>query len=92
MKKKKQLLTIVISPSFPFTFLSQRDFRFIWGGGGGCWSNVIFNAFTFKKSSRVCIYSHCTLPTLETLRVFKIGTITELCSFWRSGAFHDQSP
>ena len=51
-EKKKQLLTIVISPSFPFSFLSQRDFRFfgVGGGGeGGCWSNVIFNAFTFKN-------------------------------------------
>ena len=34
-KKKKQLLTIVISPSFPFSFLSQRDFRFFGVGGIG---------------------------------------------------------
>ena len=50
-------------------------------GGGGCWSNVIFNAFTFKKSSRACIYSHCTLPTLETLRVFKIGRLLNCAAF-----------
>ena len=69
------------NPNFPFLsffFSFSAWFQDFWGGG--CWSNVIFNAFTFKKSSRVCIYSHCTLPTLETLRVFKIGTITELCS------------
>ena len=65
--------------SFFFSFSAWFQVYLGWGEGG-CWSNVIFNAFTFKKPSQVCIYSHCTLPTLETLRVFKIGTITELCS------------
>ena len=78
-EKKKQLYNYSNIPflSFFFSFSAWRDFRFIWGGGRG---GVGFNAFTFKKRSRVCIYSHCTLPTLETLRVFIIGTITELCS------------
>ena len=80
-KERKKKKTATNNSNFPFlsfSFSFSAWFQVFWGGG--CWSNVIFNAFTFKKSSRVCIYSHCTLPTLEALRVFKIGTITELCS------------
>ena len=78
MKKK----TATNNSNFPFLsffFSFSAWFQVFWGGG--CWSNVIFNAFTFKKSSRVCIYSHCTLPTLETLRVFKIGRLLNCAAF-----------
>ena len=70
------------NPNFPFLsffFSFSAWFQVFWGGG--CWSNVIFNAFTFKKSSRVCIYSHYTLPTLETLRVFRIGRLLNCAAF-----------
>lgn len=92
-KKKKEKKTATNNSNFPFLsffFSFSAWFQVFWGGG--CWSNVIFNAFTFKNPVEYVFTLTALCPHLRLYEYLKSAGYWIGQPFRRSGAFHDQSP